>query len=149
MHSPQGTLVWGEWYNIVVRTIALRWLKQAEADFVAAQDSLKSGHYEWSCFQAQQAGEKALKAYLYEKGYTSIVTHSLKELVRECARLDGVFETIAQEAKTLDMFYIPTRYPNGLGGELVPAEFYEKEDAEKCLRSAASILEIVKHLLKP
>lgn len=27
------------------------------------------------------------------------------------------------------MFYIPTRYSNGLAGELAPAEFYEEEDA--------------------
>ena len=33
------------------------------------------------------------------------------------------------------MFSIPTRYPNGLGGELPPAEFYEEEDAQKCLDS--------------
>jgi len=132
-----------------MRKIALRWLKQAEADLLAAQDSLKSGHYEWSCFQAQQSGEKALKAYLYEKGYTSVVTHSLKELIRECARLDSTFENMGRAAKTLDMFYIPTRYPNGLGGELAPAEFYEKEDAEECLRSADLILKTVKALLGP
>jgi len=30
----------------------------------------------------------------------------------------------------MDMFYIPTRYPNGLAGESTPAEFYEMEDAE-------------------
>lgn len=98
---------------------------------------------------ARQAGEKALKVYLYEKGYTSIVTHSLKELVRECVRFDGAFETMKREAKTLDMFSIPTRYPNGFGGELAPAEFYEKEDAEGCVCSAALILETVRELLKP
>jgi hypothetical protein len=31
----------------------LRWLHQAEADFDAAQDRLKSEHFEWACFQAQ------------------------------------------------------------------------------------------------
>lgn len=42
------------------------------------------------------------------------------------------------------MFYIPTRYPNGLAGDLAPAEFYEKEDAQKCLNSAELILKEVK-----
>ena len=131
-----------------MKTIARRWLKQAEADLQAAVDSLLAGHYEWSCFQAQQCGEKALKACLYEKGYTSILTHSLKELTKECSKLDPSFQGIAKEAKTLDMYYIPTRYPNGLAGDMPPAEFYEKEDAEICLSCAESILKTAKTFLK-
>lgn len=50
-------------------------------------------------------------------------------------------------ARTLDMFYIPTRYPNGLGGDLAPTEFYEREDAEKCISSAELILSTVMNLL--
>lgn len=138
----------GIWYNGDMRKITSKWLKQAEADLKAALDSCESGHYEWSCFQAQQSGEKALKAYLYEKGYTSIMTHLLKELVRECARFEAAFNQLAQEAKNLDMFYIPTRYPNGLSGDLPPAEFYEEEDARRCIRSAELILQTVKSLLQ-
>lgn len=46
------------------------------------------------------------------------------------------------------MFYIPTRYPSGLSGELAPVEFYEEEDAKRCLFSAESILGTVKELLR-
>ena len=42
------------------------------------------------------------------------------------------------------MFYIPTRYPDGLAGELAPAEFYEMEDAEQCISYAELISESVK-----
>ncbi len=52
------------------------WLAQARADLAAAEDSAATGHHEWACFQAQQAGEKALEALLYARGRTSIVTHS-------------------------------------------------------------------------
>ena len=45
------------------------------------------------------------------------------------------------------MFYIPTRSPNELGGDLAPAEFYEREDAEECIDSAELILNTVKTLL--
>ena len=131
-----------------MRNIAKRWLKQAEADLQAAIDSFISKHYEWSCFQAQQCGEKALKACLYEKGYTSILTHSLKELVQECSKLDPDFQKLHKEAKTLDMYYIPTRYPNGLAGNSPPAEFYEKEDAEQCINCAESILKTAKTFLR-
>lgn len=127
-----------------MRKITIKWLKQAEADLKAAKDSLSDGNYEWSCFQSQQSGEKALKAYLYEKGYTSIMTHLLKELIGECSKLDKSFNVVKKDARNLDMFYIPTRYPNGLGGDLAPTEFYEKEDAEKCINSAELILNTVK-----
>ena len=132
-----------------MRKITTKWLRQAEADLKASKDSLKDGHYEWCCFQSQQSGEKALKAYLYEKGYTSIITHSLKELIIECTKLDSSFKTLSKDARTLDMFYIPTRYPNGLGGDLAPTEFYEREDAEKCISSAELILSTLKNLLNP
>ncbi len=132
----------------MLRKITLKWLKQAEADLKAAKDSLQDGNYEWSCFQSQQSGEKALKAFLYEKGYTSIMTHSLKELIINCIEFEKSLESLLTKGRTLDMFYIPTRYPNGLGGDLAPTEFYEKEDAEKCISSAESILETVKSLLE-
>lgn len=130
-----------------MRRITIKWLKQAEADLKAAKDSLEDRNYEWSCFQSQQSGEKALKACLYEKGYTSIITHSLKELLKECLNLDASFKELSNDARTLDMFYIPTRYPNGLGGDLAPTEFYEKEDAEKCINSAELILKTARKFL--
>ena len=113
----------------------------------AAKDSFEDSNFEWSCFQSQQCGEKALKAFLYEKGYTSIMTHMLKELVRECAKHEESFNDLVREAKTLDMYYIPTRYPNGLGGDLAPTEFYEREDALLCISCAELILNRVKKLL--
>jgi len=117
-----------------MRKITAKWLKQAEADLKAAKDSLDGEHYEWSCFQSQQSSEKALKAFLYNMGLTSIMTHSLKELLKECLKFDGSFQMLSTDARTLDMFYIPT-------------EFYEKEDAERCISSAESILKTVKTLL--
>jgi HEPN domain-containing protein len=54
---------------------------------------------------------------------------------------------LSKDAKTLDMYYIPTRYPNGLGGDLAPTEFYEKEDAERCINSAEFILNAAKTFL--
>lgn len=36
------------------------WLKQAHSDLNAAEDSAGSSHFEWACFQAQQAAAKDL-----------------------------------------------------------------------------------------
>lgn len=49
----------------------------------------------------------------------SLMTRLLEELVRECQKFAPAFASIMQEARTLDMFYMPTRYPNGLGANLL------------------------------
>ena len=121
-----------------------RWFRQAEADLKAATDSLRDSNHEWSCFQSQQAGEKFLKAYLYNKGYTSILTHSIKKLVGECQKRDEKFVELEEAGRILDAYYIPTRYPNGLDDEMAPVDYYDKKDAEKCLNYAISISKIVK-----
>jgi HEPN domain-containing protein len=119
---------------------ARAWFEQAEADLRAAQLSAAGGAYEWACFQAQQAGEKALKAFLYARGLTSVVTHSLRRLVRESRQLDAGLGDLDEAARLLDQHYIPTRYPNGLDEETPPTRYYEQGDAERCLESARSIL---------
>jgi len=123
--------------------LARTWFQQAQADLGAAEDSATARHYEWACFQAQQAGEKALKAFLYAQGQTTIVTHSLRRLVRECAATDPHFTVLDEDARLLDQHYILTRYPNGLDEGTTPAAYYDQKDAERCLRSAHSILERV------
>ena len=121
--------------------LARTWFDQACADLAAAEDSAATGHNEWACFQAQQAGEKALKAVLYAEGRTSIVTHSLRRLVAECAAADAGFAGLDEHARLLDQHYIPTRYPNGLDHETTPSAYYNEKDAEQCLQSARLILE--------
>ncbi len=57
---------------------AKRWMRQAESDLRSARGSLQNGSHEWACFQSQQAAKKSLKALLYGRGKTSIITHSIK-----------------------------------------------------------------------
>jgi HEPN domain-containing protein len=125
-------------------TVARTWLEQAKADLRAAEDSAKAAHHEWSCFQAQQAGEKALKAFLYQRGRTSVISHSLRRLLRECLALDGTFSKLDDQARLLDQYYIPTRYPNGLDEEVSPSAYYDEKDSERCLQAARAILERVR-----
>lgn len=44
------------------------WFRQAEADLRHARNALEAGDYEWSCFAAHQAAEKALKAVFLKMG---------------------------------------------------------------------------------
>jgi len=127
-----------------LRPSAERWLRQAEADLQAAHDSERAGHYEWACFQAQQCAEKALKSLLYAEGYTSVVTHSIVDLVGDASKLAPALEELMPLAKTLDNYYLPTRYPNALASSLSPSQYYQREDAQTCLSYAESILTAVK-----
>jgi HEPN domain-containing protein len=61
---------------------AERWLSQARSDLRAAENSLAGGSFDWACFQSQQAGEKALKAYWYHHGKDPW-GHSLLRLVQD------------------------------------------------------------------
>jgi len=124
-----------------------RWLRQAEKDLESARDSGKAGHYEWACFQSQQAAEKALKAFLYSKGLRAILTHSIRELVLDCSKYESDFSSLLNQAKVLDTYYIATRYPNGLVGNDIPAQYYSEEDASKCINYAGLILRIVKRFM--
>lgn len=125
---------------------AHRWFAQAEADLVSARDSLSGHHYEWACFQCQQAGEKALKALLYRLGRREIITHSLRDLVRACANAGQALQMLEEPARRLDAFYIQTRYPDSLLGSDIPATYFTKDDGEQCLAFAESILTTVRPL---
>ena len=114
------------------------WFSQAKYDLKAAKDSLHAGNYEWSCFQSQQAAEKALKAYLYLQGEDLILTHSILKLIRKCGNYDDNFSMI-EHCRELDIYYIPTRYANGLP-DIVPHEFYTEGDAKKCVGYAETVI---------
>ncbi len=120
------------------------WFEQAEADLRAATLSASGGAHEWACFQSQQAGEKALKALLYGRGFTLMTTHSLRRLVRECEVFDETFRALGEAARCLDQHYMPTRFPTALDEETPPTRYYEEGDAATCLQSARSILAHVK-----
>ena len=124
-----------------------RWLRQSESDLEAARDSLKTRHYEWACFQAQQAAEKAIKAFLYSKGLRAILTHSIRDLILDCSKYKRELGDLITEAKFLDAFYIPTRYPNSLVGESTPSEYYSREDADQCISYAELILSNVRRFM--
>jgi len=126
-----------------------RWMQQALADLAAAEDSLKTRHFEWACFQSQQTAEKALKAFLYSRGRTSIISHSLVDLVRAAERLDASFSPLLTDAKHLDAFYIATRYPNGLMSVDPPARYFDQQDATRCIQSARSILTVCQRFVQP
>ncbi len=114
------------------------WLKQAKRDLAHARDSLKGGYFEWSCFAAQQAAEKAVKA-VYQKIGAEAWGHSVSELLGELPNKMKVGRPLLEFAKELDKYYIPARYPNAypVGA---PYEFYTKREAERAIKNAQKII---------
>lgn len=124
------------------RDEALRWLSQARHDLQVARLNAEHGAHAWACFLCQQAAEKALKAYLYAQGQGPVIGHSSFVLAQRCAEFDSRYAQALPWSKTLDTFYIPTRYPNGLPGG-VPYEVYDVEDSTRALDAATAVLALV------
>lgn len=124
---------------------AERWLKQALRDLDAAKGSLADGYYEWACFQAQQAAEKAVKALLYGLG-VGAWGHSIVELLGILKDRYDV-EELMPLARELDRHYIPTRYPNSFESGY-PAMYYDYEAAERAIKAAEAIITWVRGRLR-
>ncbi len=117
----------------------LDWLKQSDADLRHARHALASGDYEWSCFAAQQAAEKALKA-LYYKLSKEAWGHTVSALLGSLPEKLLPVESIMECAKLLDKHYILTRYPNGFDSG-APTDFYTRQEGETAIACAQKIIE--------
>lgn len=116
------------------------WLQQASRDLEQAEDSRRAGRHEWSCFAAQQAAEKAVKAlhlHLGQEAWGHVIAKLLRELTIP------VPEDLIEKARTLDSFYIPPRYPNS-HPEGAPFEHYGLLQSEEAIRYACEILAFVR-----
>lgn len=129
------------------REEGLRWLDQAEADLKTARDCNRDGNYYAAAFFAQQAAEKALKRFLYSRGYRALVTHSVVELLEEAEKLQSSFGLFLDLGKELDRHSIGSRgpdfYPAG-----PPYKYYTGEVGERCTGYAESILNEVRKYLR-
>jgi HEPN domain-containing protein len=105
-----------------------------------------SGDHEWSCFSAQQAAEKAVKAVflkLHGEGWG----HSVYRLLSELNEKTTVSQDILDAAKALDRHYIPARYPNGFDSG-TPGDYYTEKDAKEAIANAKEIIEFCEGLLR-
>ena len=107
------------------------WYEQGKRDFERANLDFDYAYYEWACFTSEQAAEKAIKALGLKYGIT-LWGHSLSAMLNiilskkdslttglttdihknKTAGLDNIGDII-EKAKLLDLYYIPSRYPDG------------------------------------
>ena len=126
---------------------ALRWSSQAEDDLKFVEWLVEEKtFFDKGCFISQQAGEKILKACLYALGKKQVIGHSLVELVAELSEKDPQFRGIQSEARRLDRYYIPTRYPNGLPGG-TPFQVFTTEDLGEALDDVRNVFKIAGNYL--
>lgn len=123
-----------------------RWLDQAENDLAFARHALGGRFYHQVCFISQQCVEKALKAVLYAEGARNVIGHSVAGLLARLIPDHPSLERLRDSAAQLDLYYIPSRYPNGLV-EGTPHQAFTRTQAEGALQAAETALEEVKRLL--
>ncbi len=113
-------------------------MRQAERDLISAQNACRSGNFEWACLQTQQSAKESL---LYARDFRRILTHS--ELIREVSAFDPSPLDLRGGAKALDSACIMARSPDSL----IPAGYYDKEDARECIGYADSICSAARQAL--
>ncbi len=81
-------------------------------------------------------------AFLYAEGEEMVWGHSVAELCKRATTKDKELEKVRRKAATLDKYYIPTRYPNGLPRG-IPSEAFEKRDADRAIEIAEEVIKVI------
>lgn len=137
----------------------LRYIEQARVDFDLSEvvkEIKQKGNYGLVCFLSQQIAEKALQgAVLYyfgkfkqDKNKKKSPWHTLEERASMLTYKIKLPKEDIDYLKTLEEYYLKTRYPNRWpndGG--IPAEHYDRQQAETALKYAKDILDTVREKL--
>lgn len=119
------------------------WLRQADRDLAAARFAASGEFHSLACFLSQQAGEKAVAAFLFSRGAERVWGNALADLCEDALAFDTGFEVIKSAAVLLDKHYLGARYPSALPGG-VPAEAYDREDSDRAVAIAHEVVEFVR-----
>jgi HEPN domain-containing protein len=84
-----------------------------------------------------------LKAVHYNDGARAVLGHSAVGLLARLLESHPDLDRVRDLAAELDLFYIPTRDPNGLV-EGTPHEAFTRAQAERALQTAQELMQAVK-----
>lgn len=121
------------------------WLWQAESDLDQARASRADGRFEWACFAAQQAAEKAARA-VHELRHVEARGHSVWKLLEGLEAGDRPPGDLIEAAKELDRHYLPSRYPN-MHPQGAPRDLYRAEDADRAVEIAQRVVQHARRLI--
>jgi HEPN domain-containing protein len=120
-----------------------RWLASAEEDLAYARHARGAGFHAPACFHAQQAAEKAVKAMHYAEGARVVMGHNVRMLIERFEPPRDALVALLDDARDLDVFYIPARYPNGLESG-TPGAAFGPTQSQRALEAAARIVQVVR-----
>ena len=121
-----------------------RWLSTARKDLDYARLAADSGFHAHACFNAHQAAEKAVKAVHYARGARMVLGHSIRKLMENLN--SPSLEVLLSAARQLDLYYVPTRYPNGLD-DGTPDEAFSSDQSSGALGLAGDIVGAAAHII--
>lgn len=115
-----------------------QWIMRADDDLRLAELIMSDSEpvYWAAAFHAQQCAEKALKGLLTFHDIRAGKTHNIENLLRLSSPVVDELERLTEQAKTLSVYSVDSRYP-------VPHGDVSKNEAAKAIETARSIFEIV------
>ncbi len=128
-------------------TLAMSWIAAAQIDLEAAQ-VLQERLPPPACFHAQQAAEKALNAALVFLTGDSPRFHVIHQLIEEVGALGRPIPLeLHRDLLPLDQYYLPTRYPDALGGGSAMST-YSARQAQAAVEVAQQLLAWVAEIVR-
>jgi HEPN domain-containing protein len=120
------------------------WLTRAHHDLRAAciLAADENGPLDVAIYHCQQAGEKAVKAYLQWRDEPFAKTHNLRALTIQAATLHKGFAALEQPAEVLTPYVSAFRYPGG-SDDPMPS----RQEFDQALQHAQTIYDFVLTLL--
>lgn len=114
------------------------WMEQAKSDLEHARKSITVGDYDWACFAAQQAAEKAMKALHMRRGAIAW-GHSVLDLLEAFEGEYDIEPALLDAARRLDRYYIAPRYPDAHPAG-PPRRYYTEPEAKQAVADAESVV---------
>ncbi|KAK6180312.1 hypothetical protein SNE40_012494 [Patella caerulea] len=127
---------------------AVRWLKQADWDLNAAEQSLSSGActHNWICYKCQQSAEKALKAVWYNiDAHKVSLDHNLNSVASGLPNSDLV--QLAAELQSTIGEHTRMRYPDKLSYPNIPHDAYNESVSTSACRLTRKIIRISSEII--
>ena len=121
------------------------WLMFAREDLRVAELSMQDHLYNQVCFHSQQCVEKTLKGWLAAQDKDIPRTHKMSDLLN--ALPNDLLHGLSSRILLMDLFYIPTRYPDAFPGSL-PDGLPGIEEAKDAFELAGEVLKLVEETLK-
>ena len=117
--------------------LANEWIIKGQNDLETAEILYREkGPSDTLCFHCHQSVEKFLKGFLIFKNIHFEKIHHLWKLANLCAVQDKDFLKFEEKLKTLDAYYIESRYPSEV-------QVYSRKECKKVLDIARKITQFV------